>query len=88
MLVGTANFFGCGKGGHKVRDLPNIKFQEKDCQATCSMYAHLKKYFYALHTRGEHETSSDVVTSMFKIIKNNMYALLYLEATFSFLHLL
>ncbi|TMX03309.1 hypothetical protein EJD97_017135 [Solanum chilense] len=28
-LVGTGNFFGCGKEGHKVKDFPNVRGQAK-----------------------------------------------------------
>ena len=28
-LVGTGNCFRCGKEGHKIRDCPNIKGQDK-----------------------------------------------------------
>ena len=27
-LIGTDNFFGCGKNGHKVRDFPTIASEE------------------------------------------------------------
>ena len=28
-LVGTQNFFNCGKSGHKIKDFPNVKVKEK-----------------------------------------------------------
>ena len=28
-LVGTENCFRCGKSGNKIRDLPNVKHQDK-----------------------------------------------------------
>ncbi|TMW89230.1 hypothetical protein EJD97_017470 [Solanum chilense] len=62
-LVGTGNYFGCGKSGHKVRDCPSIKGLEKGGQdyASGSNEAPKKNRFYALRSRGEKETSPDVV---------------------------
>ena len=49
-----------------------------------------KNLFYALRSRGEQETSPDVVTVMLKVFSTDIYALLDLGATLSFvtLHLL
>ena len=66
-LKGTDNFFSCGKSGHKMRDFPILKSQDKDCgqaQASGSSDAPKKNRFHALRSRGEQETSPDVVISM------------------------
>ncbi|XP_015075527.1 uncharacterized protein LOC107019620 [Solanum pennellii] len=66
-LVGTKNCFRCGKSGHKVRDCPNIKVQEKgsgQTKASGSKDAPKKNDFYALCSRGEKETFSDVMNGM------------------------
>ena len=64
-LVGTDNFFGCGKSVHKVRYFPNIKGQDKgsrQAQASSSNVDDPKKnYFYALCSKGEQESYRDVV---------------------------
>lgn len=61
-LVGTGNWFFYNKSGHKVRDFSNMKVQEKICQASCSSNDPKKNLFYSLCTRGEQETSPNVVT--------------------------
>ncbi|TMX04583.1 hypothetical protein EJD97_007266 [Solanum chilense] len=65
-LVEMDNCFGYGKSGHKVRDHPNLKGQDKGSgQAQASnfnMDPPKKNHFYALHSRGEQESSLDVVT--------------------------
>ncbi|XP_015075521.1 uncharacterized protein LOC107019613 [Solanum pennellii] len=67
-LVGTGNFIGCGKNGHKVRDFPNLKGKERgdQVQERGSSDGPKNNRFYALRSRGEQETSPDVVTDMFK----------------------
>ena len=59
------NFFGCAKSWNKVRDSPNVSAQDKDSgQASGSNVYPLKKnHFYALRSRGEQESSPNVVTS-------------------------
>ena len=56
-LVGTNDWFGCGKSDHKVRDCPNFKGQDKGsgkAQASGSIMDALKKNsFYAPSSRGE-----------------------------------
>ncbi|XP_069148214.1 uncharacterized protein [Solanum lycopersicum] len=64
-LVGTRNYFSCGKSGHKMRFCPNLKSQNKSsgqAQASDSSDAPKKNHFYALRYRLEQETSPDVVT--------------------------
>ena len=72
--------------GHKVRYCPNIKGKEKGgkAQATGSNEAPNKNRFYALHSRGEQQTSPDVVTGMLKVFSIDAYALLDPITTLSF----
>ncbi|XP_069150279.1 uncharacterized protein [Solanum lycopersicum] len=62
---GADNCFGYGKSGHKVRDFPNVRAQDKgsgQAQSSGSNEAPKKNHFYALRSRGEQETSPNVVT--------------------------
>ena len=55
-LKKTNNCFSCGKSGHKKRDCPNLKSQDKgsgQAQASGSSDAPKKNYFYALRSRCE-----------------------------------
>ena len=86
-LKGMDNCFGCGKSGHKVMDCPNARSQDKgsgQAQASCSNEASKKNRFDALPSRGEQETSLDVVTGMLKVFYIDLYALLDPGATLSF----
>ena len=83
-LKGMENCFGCGKNGHKVRDCPNVSGQDKgsgQTKASGSNEAPKKNRFYALRSKGEQETSPDVVTGMLKVFSIDVYALLYSGAT-------
>ncbi|XP_069155800.1 uncharacterized protein [Solanum lycopersicum] len=88
MLKGT-NYLSYGKSGHKMRDCPNLKGQERggQAQASGSSDAPKKNRFYALPSRGEHETSTDVVTGMLKVFSVDAYALLDPITTLSFVTL-
>ena len=64
------NPFCCGKSGHKVKDCPNVRGQDKgsgQAQASGSNEAPKKNRFNALCSRGEQDTSPDVVIGMFKV---------------------
>ena len=67
-LVETGNCFGCGKNGHKIRDCPNIRVQEKgSSQAQASVTnsdVPRKNHFYALRSKGEQKFSPDMVPIM------------------------
>ena len=81
------NCLSCGKSGHKMRNCPNLKSQEKgsgQAQASGSSDAPKKNRFYALHSRGKKETSPEVVIGMLKLFPIDAYALLDLGATLSF----
>ena len=79
------NYFGFGKKGHNVRDCQNVKVKDKDSGKASGLNdAPKKNNFYALPSRGEKETSPDVVTGMLKVFSIDVYALLYLGATLSF----
>ena len=86
-LKGKDNCFGCGKSGHKVMDCPNMRGQDKgsgQAQSSNSNEAPKKNHFYALRSRGEQETSPDVVTGMLKVFSIDVYALLDISATLIF----
>ncbi|XP_069150257.1 uncharacterized protein [Solanum lycopersicum] len=64
-LKGTNNCFGCGKGWHKVRACFYVRSQHKGSvksQPSGSNEAPKKNRFYAFRSKGEQETSFDVVT--------------------------
>ena len=73
------NFFGCGKSGHKIKDCPNVKGQVKSTQAQeigSNVDSPRKNCFYALRSRGEQESSPNVVTGMIQVFSVDVYALL------------
>ena len=73
-----------------MRDSQNLKSQDKgssQAQASGSSDSP-KNRFYALRSRGEQETSPDVVTSMLKVFSLDVYALLDPDTTLSFVALL
>ena len=53
-------------------------------QASCSNKAPKKNRFYVLRSRGEQETSPDVVSNMLKVFSIDLYTLLDLGVNFSF----
>ena len=70
-----------------MRDSSNMKSQEKGsgkAQPSCSSDSPKKNCFYALRSRGDQETSPDVVTGMLKVFSLDVYALLDTSATLSF----
>lgn len=87
-LVGTDNYYGCGKRGHMVRDCPMSKTQGMDinkAQASGLNYDSLEKnHFYALQSRDDQEDSLDVVTGMFHVFLINVYDLLDPDDTLFF----
>ncbi|KAH0661387.1 hypothetical protein KY284_026318 [Solanum tuberosum] len=87
-LAGTDGCYGCGKSGHKIRDFPVItdKGREGKLATPSGSGSHAPKqnHFYALQTRGEQESSPNVVTSMLKVFQLDVYALLDPSATLSF----
>ena len=73
------NCFVVVKGRHQVRDHPNVRGQYKGSahdQASDSNDALKITHFYYLCSRGEQETSSDVLTCMSKVSSIDAYALL------------
>ena len=64
-----------------------MKVQEKGSQAQAgeSSESPKKNHFYALRSRGEQETSPDMVTGMLKVFSFDVYALLDPGATLSFM---
>ena len=86
-MVGKGINFSCGKSGHKIRYCPNLKSQDKgsgQAQASDSSDAPQKNRFYAFSSRGEQETSPDLVTGMLKVFSPDVYSLLDPGATLSF----
>ena len=86
-LVGTNNCFECGKNNHQVRDCLNFRGQDKgsgQAQASGSKEAPKNNLFYVLPSRGEKEISPDVVIDIFKVFSIDVYALLDLGDTLSF----
>ncbi|XP_069145609.1 uncharacterized protein [Solanum lycopersicum] len=65
-LVGTENCFGFGMCNHKVRDFPNVRCQKSGSvhfrPSNSNSEVLRTNSFYALRSRGEHESSPDVVT--------------------------
>nr|XP_019069806.1 uncharacterized protein LOC109120449 [Solanum lycopersicum] len=80
--------YGCGKGGHMVKDCPNVISQVKgngqSQPSGPSSVAQKRNCFYALKARGEQESSPDIVTGMLQVFSLNVYALLDPGATLSF----
>ena len=75
------------KEWHKVRDLPNVRSQDKggsQDQASGSNEAPKKNRFYALYSRRAQETSPDAVIGMLKAFAIDVYVLLDPGATLSF----
>ena len=89
-LKGTDNFFCGGKSGNKIRDFPNVRGQYKGsgkAQASGSNEAPKKNHFYTLRSRGEKDTSPDVVTGMLKVFSIDGYSYLILVLLYHFLPL-
>ncbi|XP_049363665.1 uncharacterized protein LOC125828397 [Solanum verrucosum] len=87
-LAGTNGCFSCGKSGHKMRDCPMLTAKEREgTQAPPSglnSNASKKNRCYALQTRGDQESSPNVVTGMLRGFKLDVYVLLDPGATLSF----
>ena len=91
-LVGTGNFYGCGKSGHMKRDFPMIKAQGKENAQAQAISPNpnfpKKNHFYILQSLGDQENSPDVITAMFQVFSINNYSLSDSGATFYFVTLL
>ena len=66
------------KVGTKFRDSPNAKGQDKKSKQASSsnVDASKKNIFYALRSRGEQQSSPDVLTGMLQVFFINVYSLL------------
>uniref|UniRef100_M1DJ04 Gag-pol protein n=1 Tax=Solanum tuberosum TaxID=4113 RepID=M1DJ04_SOLTU len=84
-LVGTD---GCGKSGHKMRDYLMLKAKGREGKQSppsgSGSNAPKKNRFYVLQTRGERESSPDVVTDTLKVFQLDVYGLQDPGSTFSF----
>ena len=70
------NCFCCCKSGNKVRDLRNVRVQDKrsvQAQESGSNEASKKNRFYALRSRGEQDISPDVVTGILRVFSFEVY---------------
>ena len=80
------NCFGCGKSVHKVRDFPNVKWQDKSrWQIRVSNVDPSKKNcFYVLRSTSGKESSPDVVTGMLQVFSIDVYYVLHPSTTLYF----
>ena len=67
-----------------MRDFPYLKGQDNGSEQVSGSNddAPKKNHFYALRSRGDQETSPDMVTDMFKVYCIVVYALIDHSATF------
>ena len=88
-LVGTDNWFSCGKSFHKVRDCSVLKAKGRESNqfqvSSPSSNAPKKNRFYPLRSRGDEEDSPDVVTGMLQVFSINVYNVLEISVTLSFI---
>ncbi|XP_069151890.1 uncharacterized protein [Solanum lycopersicum] len=78
-LKGTDNCFGYEKSGHKVRDCPNVRSQDKgssQSQVSGSNEAPKKNNLYTPCSKSEKETSPDMVTGMLQVLSTEVCELL------------
>ncbi|XP_049391573.1 uncharacterized protein LOC125856004 [Solanum stenotomum] len=87
-LVGTDGCFSCGKVGHNMRDYPMLKVKGREYKQAppsgSNSNAQKQNRSYALQSRGDQESSPDVVTDMLKVFCIDVYALLDPGANLSF----
>ncbi|WMV18712.1 hypothetical protein MTR67_012097 [Solanum verrucosum] len=87
-LAYTDGCYGYGKSGHKMRDflMPTAKGREgkQDAPSGSSSNAPKQNHFYALQTHYEQESSPDVVIDTLKVFQLDVYVLLDLGTTLSF----
>lgn len=65
--VGMDGFFHCEKSGHTVRDCPMLRIKGRDGKQSLLSVTNFdapKKKSYALQSRGDQESSPDVVICM------------------------
>ncbi|KAH0650175.1 hypothetical protein KY284_030087 [Solanum tuberosum] len=90
-LASTDGCFSCGNSGHKMRDFPMLMDKKREGNQAPSngsgSNAPKENHFYALQTRGEQEGSPDVVIDILKVFRLDVYDLLDLGATLSFVML-
>ncbi|WMV45103.1 hypothetical protein MTR67_038488 [Solanum verrucosum] len=90
-LAGSNVCVGCGKTDHKIRDCPSVaknggdhRWQAQPNPSLGSSGSQKKKRFYALQTHHEQEGFPNVVTGMLNVFHLDVYTLLDLGDTLSF----
>uniref|UniRef100_M1BQ68 Gag-pol polyprotein n=1 Tax=Solanum tuberosum TaxID=4113 RepID=M1BQ68_SOLTU len=87
-LAGMGVCYGCGKSGHQLKDCPTHTAKGREGNQTppsdSNSDAPKKNHFYALQSRGDQESSPNVVTGMLQVFSIDVYALLDPSATLSF----
>ncbi|XP_049367976.1 uncharacterized protein LOC125832828 [Solanum verrucosum] len=87
-LVGTNGCYCCGKRGHMMRNCPMLKNQVREGKqvppSISNSDAPKKNHFYALQSRGDQESSPNLVTGILQIFSIDVYALLDPSANLSF----
>ena len=84
-MMGTGNFLGCVKDGHKDRDCPNMRIQDKgnikDQSSGPILDGPKRNYYYPVRYRGEQEEFPNVDTGLLQVFSIDVYDLLYPGAT-------
>ncbi|XP_049390732.1 uncharacterized protein LOC125855100 [Solanum stenotomum] len=94
-LAGSNAFFGCGKADHKIRNCPLVAKNEGDYfrkahpnpsfgPSGSGASSSKQNRFYALQTKGDQESSLDMVIGMLKVFQLVVYAFLDPGATLTF----
>ncbi|KAH0689089.1 hypothetical protein KY289_016447 [Solanum tuberosum] len=87
-IAGTDGCFSYGKNGDKMRDFPMLAAKRREGKQVppsgLNSNAPKQNHFYVLQTRGDQESSLDVVTGMLKVFQLDVYALLDPDATLFF----
>ncbi|XP_049345496.1 uncharacterized protein LOC125810024 [Solanum verrucosum] len=73
-LVGSDDCYGCGKSGYTMRDFPMLMAKGREGKQAppsgSNSNASKQNHFYALQSRGDQESSSNVVTVMVRDVES------------------